>query len=259
MSIEVIKINLPAGEVGIGGTFLLPYPTGMAAGSYLSTGAKLTDNAGNVYNATVSLGASGITVTNPTGRGLLQADVGYLQMSLDTVGPLDSSVDTPAAYWQLGPNGEVQGLLGPDGSLRGAPYRVFADISAPADTAENVLASFVIPGNSVPIGGLIRVTALIEHTNSANAKTYRMYIGGQSVLAVAASNNLNYQIQQNIYRRSATGVLGWPASNAYSSGTTIALNDRTVDMSVDQTFQFTGQKAAGAENITLKALILEVL
>lgn len=116
MSIEVIKINLTAGDVSVGGTFLLPYPTGMAAGSYLSTGAKLTDNAGTVYNATVSLGSSGITVTNPTGRVLKQSEAGYLQLTKDDVGAADSELNTPA-YFATDASGSVTGLVGPDSSL----------------------------------------------------------------------------------------------------------------------------------------------
>lgn len=130
MSIEVIKINLTAGDVSVGGTFLLPYPTGMAAGSYLSTGAKLTDNAGNVYNATVSLGASGITVTNPTGRVLKQSEAGYLQLSKDNVGAADSELNTPA-YYATDASGNVTGLVGPDGSL----IMQFVDVGGEASGA----------------------------------------------------------------------------------------------------------------------------
>lgn len=98
MGIETFKVNL-SGSVAAGGTFLVPYPSGMSATNYVTTDAKMVDSAGNVYDATVLLGAGGVTVTNPTGRVIGQKDMGHLQLTTDDVGPANSDVIGRPAYY----------------------------------------------------------------------------------------------------------------------------------------------------------------
>lgn len=97
MGIETFKVNL-SGSVAAGGTFLVPYPSGMSATNYVTTDAKMVDSAGNVYDATVLLGAGGVTVTNPTGRVIGQKDMGHLQLTTDDVGPANSDVTGGPVY-----------------------------------------------------------------------------------------------------------------------------------------------------------------
>ena len=97
-----LTVNATNGQtVAAGASYTVSYPAGKSAADYLATGAKITTSDGSIYSATVSLGGSGITITNPTGRAIASGGFDYLD--LDNAGIV-------ARFNSLG-EGDV--LLGP--------------------------------------------------------------------------------------------------------------------------------------------------
>jgi len=76
-----LTVNALNGQtVAAGASYVVPFPAGKSAGNYSTTGAKLTTGDGSVYPVTVSFGASGITVTNPTGRDIASGQFDFLDL-----------------------------------------------------------------------------------------------------------------------------------------------------------------------------------
>lgn len=171
MGIETFKVNL-SGSVAAGGTFLVPYPSGMSATNYVTTDAKMVDSAGNVYDATVLLGAGGVTVTNPTGRVIGQKDMGHLQLTTDDVGPANSDVTGGPVYANAAGTALVVG--GDEYGLTATT--TWAARPSPTDAAGRMIyVSDVGPGGSLwvsnglrwcPVNGRVRL-----HTQDTDATT----------------------------------------------------------------------------------------
>ncbi len=91
-----LTVNATNGQtVAAGASYTVPYPAGKSAGSYLTTGAKITTSDGSYYSVIVALGVAGITVTNPTGRAIASGGFDYmdLQSNVNTVEPSRPSME----------------------------------------------------------------------------------------------------------------------------------------------------------------------
>lgn len=125
-------------------------------------------------------------------------------------------------------------------------------VTTPADTNENTLATITIPGGVIGANGRLVVEAYFNVTASTNSKTWRVRLGGTSLhngvttSATAVSVGTLAPIANRNSESSQVGV-GYTGNGVSSA----ALPTGTVDTTADQTLTITGQKATGAETMTL--------
>lgn len=149
-----------------------------------------------------------------------------------------------------------------------AQSAVAVSVSA-ASTAEEVLAEIALPAGVLGLNGGLRLVTLWSMNSNANVKTVRARLGatalgGSAWLANATGplNNVSFQNPAHVIRN--RGVVNsqvcFPAANGSvgaSSGT--ALSTFTEDTSVATIVAITGQKATGADTLTLEGYTLELL
>lgn len=135
-----------------------------------------------------------------------------------------------------------------------------AAVTAPAnDTDENTLATVTIPANAMGPNGYIRIIHLWTLTNSANAKTKRIKLGGSNFLARAETTVASSEVMTIIRNRNSTSSQVSFANNATSFSTSANTNQTgSIDTTSAQTLLITGQKATGTETMTLESYIVEV-
>jgi len=126
---------------------------------------------------------------------------------------------------------------------------------------ETVLATIPIPAGAMGVNGMLRVTALWSYTNSANTKTARYRLSGQSLGFVAVTTSSSSKTQAEIANRGAlnsqvsgVGALVLPFTNSASAVQTFA-----IDMSVSQNITLTGLLTNVGETITLESYTVELL
>jgi Protein of unknown function (DUF2793) len=132
------------------------------------------------------------------------------------------------------------------------------------DTLEAALATVSLPGGAMGANGVLRITAMWSYTNSANAKTPRMRLGGTSgtiVFGPSVTTTGSLLVQRLIQNRNAQNsqvMLGSANSNSYAASTGAPLTT-SVDLSTTQDLVFSGQLANSGETITLESHLVEVL
>jgi hypothetical protein len=130
-------------------------------------------------------------------------------------------------------------------------------VAAVANTAVT-LASVVVPGWSMGVGGGMEIDALYSLTNSATAKNIGMTYGGGVLMAVGAASNASACAQKLMCNRGSSQVISNAANqvgHGLSTGANVVL---TVDATQDQTFAFTAQPAAANNVVTLEAYKLYI-
>lgn len=136
-----------------------------------------------------------------------------------------------------------------------------AAATAPADTADNTLATISVPAGAMGPNGILRITTLWSHTNSANNKTLNVKFGGTSWLANIATTT---SVTQNIVMIRNRGVtnsqVGFMATT-FQSFVTAAASAVTasIDTTTAQSITITGQKASAGETITLESYLVELI
>jgi hypothetical protein len=130
-------------------------------------------------------------------------------------------------------------------------------VVAVANTAVT-LASVVVPGWSMGVGGGIEIDALYTLTNSATAKNIGMTYGGGVLMAVSAANNTSACAQKLMCNRGSSQIISNAANqvgHGLSTGANVFL---TVDATQNQTFAFTAQPAAANNLVRLEAFKLYI-
>ena len=97
-----LTVNATNGQtVAKGASYLVPRPSGKSLGNYQTSGATITTSDGSVYPVTVSFGALGITVTNPTGRDIESGKFDFIDLQ------------TSGILARFNASGETEVLMGP--------------------------------------------------------------------------------------------------------------------------------------------------
>lgn len=131
---------------------------------------------------------------------------------------------------------------------------------------ETTLATITIPAGALGPNGILRVTTLWSHTNSANNKTIAIRLGGTggtlyaqyNVTATAATrderqiHNRNSQSSQVGYHVGGGAAGGWGTNSANAAVTS------AVDMSAGTTLVIRGAVPTAAETLTLESYLVEV-
>lgn len=139
-------------------------------------------------------------------------------------------------------------------------YSCGSEASGPADTNENTLKSWTIPGGSMGANGWIVVDMVTTQTNSGNNKTWRVKLGstnfGAPIPTTAASMRRATKI---INQNSASAQIAFHSANQNSFTVTSSSNTAgTEDTSGDLTLSLTAQKALDSEEMTIRGCTIEV-
>jgi hypothetical protein len=146
------------------------------------------------------------------------------------------------------------------GTLRTTAYRIGSNAINAASTnttSEEILHTWTIGANELPVGGRLRVQFFVETNNNANAKRFRVRAGGVAgteYFNVNFNNAANVQvITVDIYANGATNSqVGYGSlSTARSGATTNAKVTSAVDTTGSWTVVLTSQKASGADTLTV--------
>lgn len=128
-----------------------------------------------------------------------------------------------------------------------------ATVTAPADTAENTLFTYTLPGGTMGPNDLIEITPRVTETGSGNSKTWKLYFGTSLILNGAQTTNTHLFTTFKVANRNSL------ASQVASSNTwsqfgvsTTAPQTFTIDTSADVVIKLTATKASGAETAQLE-------
>lgn len=136
--------------------------------------------------------------------------------------------------------------------------------TAPADTNENVLATVTLPAGIMGPNGIVRITTLWTVTNSANAKTLKVYfggLGGTTYLSVGLTAVASYQpITMIRNRNSVSSQVGSPdAATASISSSTDGVTTSSINTASAVDIVITGTKASAGETISLESYLVELI
>jgi len=138
-------------------------------------------------------------------------------------------------------------------------------VTAPLDTAENILATVTIPAGLMGVNSSLRINVMFSWTNSANIKMPRIRlggIGGTAFLAITAGSGSSVLQTVTLIRNvnSLSVQKGYPSSvgttNGYSTATLVS---GAINTGAAQDLVFTGTKATGAESFILESYCVEFL
>ncbi|HWL06715.1 MAG TPA: hypothetical protein VNQ99_17565 [Xanthobacteraceae bacterium] len=139
-------------------------------------------------------------------------------------------------------------------------------VSVTGTTTETVVASVIIPANSMGTKGGFRVTHNWSHTNNANAKALRLRAsnGGHNLVVAnvaAASQARSHLLSQALYRDNIDYLIaGTNAGNATAFGqSTSAQVSGAMSAYLDITLSLTVELADTADTATLESLLVETM
>ena len=134
-------------------------------------------------------------------------------------------------------------------------------VSLTGSTAKTTLATVTVPGGAMGANGVLRITSLWSHTNSANTKTPRIEFGGTQYYGTALTTTATSRMYHTIANRNAANSqVGGAGSEIFNWGaTTGSLTTSDANTSADQDLVFSGQLANGGDTIALESYLVEVL
>jgi len=136
-------------------------------------------------------------------------------------------------------------------------------VTAPADTAENTLATITIPAGAMGLNGIVRIRAEWSYTGSTNSKTLLVKFGGTAFLSVgdtAAANTSAIGTCQIHNRNSASSQRG--SGTVISNGATVfagTVQTGSIDTTAAVTILIRGTKALAGETLTLESYLVELI
>jgi hypothetical protein len=134
-------------------------------------------------------------------------------------------------------------------------------VSHTGTTAKTTLATVTVPGGAMGANGMLRITSLWSHTNSANAKTPRVEFGGTEYYGTAVTATATTRMYRTIANRNSAGLqVGGPSPGTFDWGSTSdGLTTSSVDTSADQDLVFSGELANSGDTIMLESYVVELL
>lgn len=133
-------------------------------------------------------------------------------------------------------------------------------VSGAADTNENILATITIP--ALAAGDRLFIISHWAVNNNAGAKTARHRLGGIGGTIFGSQNFANTTggklMVDIINRATAATQVGWQTTITVSGGIAVLQPTGAIDTSAGTTIVITGQKASGADTITLESYSVEM-
>lgn len=141
----------------------------------------------------------------------------------------------------------------------------FAQVTAPADTNEDILATVTVPANAMGANGVLRIRCQFAYTNNANSKTLRVRWSGASgtqFINLGRSTNLSSTFDFVIGNQNATNSqrslvsieMQGAGAATYPASVTAA-----IDTTAATTILFTGQKGTAGDTLTLDGYLVELM
>ncbi len=132
-------------------------------------------------------------------------------------------------------------------------------VSHTGSTSETTLATVSVPAGAIGANGALRVTMVWSYTNSANAKTARMRLGGTSFLVFNATTTSSARIEHQIHNVNSEGAQkGWVNNGTAFGSSTGTIVTASIDTTVAQDITFRGGLANAGETITLESYLVEL-
>ena len=195
------SITVPlSNPVAAGATFTANYPTGKARKDYIQSGAILVVGQSTFTSPTVSLGASSITITNPTGLAIAAGTRVILSLNSPAENAGSASVGALARYaGHIEYPGSPVGNLAPDfvgqqcfDTTNNLWYRAHGSVStswrpdtqAIVDGSGNVTG---LTGNAGQVLALTEVSPYVNRTSTGTAFSGACEFAGY-ICTVAAGN-----------------------------------------------------------------------
>ena len=125
-------------------------------------------------------------------------------------------------------------------------------VSCASTAVDEVLASFTIPAGTLGVNSIIEIAPLWSYTNSANNKTLKVKIGGVTVYGPARTTTERCSPLLAFQNRNSLTSQIQSIDGGYFATSTGATPTTTIDFSVNVTVQITGQRASGADTLTLE-------
>lgn len=131
-------------------------------------------------------------------------------------------------------------------------------VTAPADTNFNSLATITVPGGAMGPNGRIEIYAVWQMTNNANGKLVGARVGSASG-TVIVQNSVPSQVSCTMLGSLANRgvenaqVTGTPNVAGGLGVSTTAINTTSVDTSEDFTIHLSAQKSSAGDAITLES------
>lgn len=173
------------------------------------------------------------------------------------------------------PDGAVYVQVEPDSTISnptftGIPIGVayplahsFVGVSGAADTNENTLATITLPAGALGANGYLEIEAKWTYTNSANNKTLRVKFGATTLYSLTATTTAAAHSYVRIGNANAANAQVSTNWSYVGANTLVALagaaNTATIDTSAAVPILITGQKASGAEALTLDFYTVKVV
>ena len=127
-------------------------------------------------------------------------------------------------------------------------YNLATPIVLKETTLETTMLTFSIPASLMNKRGRASVIVLLSLTNNANAKTVRVKIGGQTVVATTSTN------------QSVLGFSGWMLNlNSETSQKNASAVSFTIDTTIANDLVITGQLANAGDTVTLTTVSMELI
>lgn len=143
---------------------------------------------------------------------------------------------------------------GPLSLLRGVlDQAATAGNSVTGTASETTLATINIAAGAMGANGKIEVNADFSYTNSANAKTLRIKLGGTTLWSGTPTATTGLAVRLTIRNRNAANSQRWRAQHVLSSGTWgDSSGTAAIDTASATTITITAQLANTGETITLE-------
>jgi hypothetical protein len=130
-------------------------------------------------------------------------------------------------------------------------------VVCPADTAENTLFSYTIPGGLMGPNDSLRISVIATNTSSANLKTVRIRFDGTVIRSQALNTGSQWSIQIRVSARNSTQQQVVQVLPDASS--VLPLVSPFKDMTTPTLLTVTGQLGLGSESLTLESVLVELL
>lgn len=132
-------------------------------------------------------------------------------------------------------------------------------VSCDADTAEKMLFEMDLKAGLIEKNDVLKITPEFSFTNSANNKTLTVRVGGFTVFTKTRTSTTGESPLIELRSRNSLNSqrLPYGVSSTYSSGGYSGSN-YSIDFSVDQKIQITGQKASAVDTLTLESVLVEL-
>lgn len=138
-------------------------------------------------------------------------------------------------------------------------------VTAPLDTAENILATISIPAGTMLANDSLEILTMWTYTGSINLKTLRIRLGGIGGTqymnsARNSGTEVGLQLAHTIRNRATVNSqIGYGNGNFTFSASTGAPTTGAIDMASAQDLVITGTKATGAESLILESYSVKLV